>query len=112
MIIAVPVENGKLCSHFGHCPKFTLLQIDEVTKAITDKHDIDAPAHEPGLLPAWLSDRGVNLVLCGGIGPRALDLFVQKGIEVIIGAPSEEPEALVTAHFQGTLNTSANSCDH
>ncbi|MDD3181855.1 MAG: NifB/NifX family molybdenum-iron cluster-binding protein [Alphaproteobacteria bacterium] len=112
MMIAIPIENGKLCSHFGHCSQFALLQTDAVTHAMTTRQDLEAPPHEPGLLPAWLSEHGVNLVLCGGIGPRALDLFAQKGIEVITGAPIEEPEVLVAAHFQGILKTSANSCDH
>lgn len=112
MIIAIPVENGKLCSHFGHCPAFALMQIAPDGKSVAARRDIDAPPHEPGLLPNWLYERGVNLILCGGMGPRALELFAQKGIEVVTGAPMETPEALVSAHFAGTLKTSPNSCDH
>jgi len=111
MIIAIPLENGKLCSHFGHCGAFAMIQTDDAN-AITARHDEEAPPHEPGLLPNWLFDRGVNLVLCGGIGPRAIDLLTEKNIKVIIGAPVETPESLVAAYFQGTLKTSANSCDH
>ncbi len=73
MIIAVPLEDGKLCPHFGHCAKFALIQTDD-KNAITARRDIDAPPHEPGLLPNWLHERGVNLILCGGMGPRALEL--------------------------------------
>lgn len=112
MIIAIPVENGKLCLHFGHCPSFALMQIAPDEKTIVARRDIDAPPHEPGLLPNWLFDRGVNLILCGGMGPRALEMFAQKGIEVITGAPVLMPEELVTAYFSGTLKTSPNSCNH
>ena len=67
----------------------------------------------PGLLPEWLSERGVNLIIAGGMGARALDLFAQKGIEVIAGAPVDTPERLVAAYFQGTMGTTANACsDH
>ena len=112
MIIAIPVENGKLCSHFGHCPAFALMKMAPDGKSCLERSDVDAPPHEPGLLPNWLFDRGVNLVICGGIGPRALELFAQKGIEVILGAPIKTPEEIVASHVSGTLKTSANSCDH
>lgn len=112
MIIAIPLEAGKLCPHFGHCGSFALIQTDAENKNIVTRRDIDAPPHEPGLLPNWLNERGVNLIICGGMGPRALELFAQKGIEVIIGAPVKEPEQLVLAHINGTLKTSTNTCDH
>lgn len=118
MIVAIPLEDGKLCPHFGHCAHFALLQTDESdamaqrNATILLRSDIKAPPHEPGLLPTWLAERGVNLVICGGMGPRALALFAQKGIKVIAGAPVETPEALVQAHVAGTLKTNVNSCDH
>jgi predicted Fe-Mo cluster-binding NifX family protein len=112
IITAIPLENGKLCSHFGHCSSFALINVDPDSKAIIARCDVDAPPHEPGLLPTWLGQRGVNLIICGGMGPRALDLFAEKGIKVVTGAPVDEPETLVTAHFQGKLQTVANSCDH
>jgi predicted Fe-Mo cluster-binding NifX family protein len=111
MIIAIPLEDGKLCSHFGHCTKFALIQTDD-KKTIIARRDMDAPPHEPGLLPDWLYERGVSLVICGGMGPRALELFAQKDIKVITGAPIDTPEALVTAYFAESLKTSVNSCNH
>jgi len=111
MMIAIPLEDGKLCSHFGHCAKFALIQTDD-HGMITARRDIDAPPHEPGLLPNWLHERDVNLIICGGMGPRALELFAQRGIEVMTGAPSETPETLVAAYNNGTLETQENSCDH
>ncbi|MDX9690741.1 MAG: ATPase [Proteobacteria bacterium] len=112
MIIAIPVENGKLCSHFGHCLAFALIQIAADKKTIAARRDIDAPPHEPGLLPNWLFDRGVNLILCSGMGPRALELFAQKGIEVVTGAPVLMPEELVAVYLSGALKTNPNSCNH
>ena len=111
MIIAIPLENGKLNPHFGHCASFALLQTD-AANAITERRDIEAPPHVPGLLPEWLSERGVNLVIAGGMGARAVGLFAQKGIKVVTGAPVDAPERLVTAYFQGSMETSANGCNH
>jgi len=112
MIIAIPLADGKLSLHFGHCEKFALFQIDPQAKEVKGKREIDAPSHEPGLLPTWLAERGVNLVICGGIGVRAKELFKQKNIEIIIGAPDEAPEAIVSNFLSGCLKTGANICDH
>lgn len=112
MKIAIPIANGKLTMHFGHCAAFVLLDIDSVTKRITATAEIDAPPHEPGLLPPWLAERGVNLIIAGGMGQRAQDLFIAQNIEVIVGAPCETPEELVKAYLAGALETGTNACDH
>jgi predicted Fe-Mo cluster-binding NifX family protein len=111
MIIAIPLVDGKLSPHFGHCAAFALIETD-AENAIKERRDVEAPPHEPGLLPKWLAERGVNLVICGGMGARALGLFAERGIQVVAGAPADTPEVLVAAHFQGTMPRSANSCDN
>ncbi|MBT3070725.1 NifB/NifX family molybdenum-iron cluster-binding protein [Rhodomicrobium sp. Az07] len=111
MIIAIPLEDGKLAPHFGHCASFALIETD-AANAVTERRDIDAPPHEPGLLPVWLAERGVTLVICGGMGARALDLFAQKGIEVVSGAPVDTPERLAAAYLHGQMETTANGCSH
>lgn len=112
MLIAIPVENGKLCSHFGHCPHFALIETDAENRKIAKTNEIDAPPHEPGLLPAFLAEKGVTLVICGGIGARAIELFAQKGVNVVPGAPQEAPEKLVAAYLEGKLAPGSNRCDH
>jgi predicted Fe-Mo cluster-binding NifX family protein len=111
MIIAIPLEAEKSSAHFGHSAQFAVIQTD-ATKTILARHDLDAPPHEPGLLPTWLCQHGVNLVLCGGIGPRAIELCEQKGITVVTGVSCDFPEALVAAYFAGRLQRASNSCDH
>jgi len=54
----------------------------------------------------------VNVIIAGGMGQRAQDLFVMQEIKVIVGAPSDEPEALVKKYLAGTLVTGGNVCDH
>ncbi|WED23822.1 NifB/NifX family molybdenum-iron cluster-binding protein [Vibrio sp. JC009] len=112
MKIAIPVANGLLNLHFGHCKSFAILDVDQETKHITNRNDIDAPPHEPGLLPRWLGEREVDLVITGGMGQKAKQLFDQQSIKVIVGAPAETPEALVKAYMGGTLVSGANVCDH
>ena len=76
--------------HFGHCEKFALVDVDPVTKQITASSEVAAPEHQPGLLPPWLKERGVNLVIAGGMGARAQTLFQSEpAVDVLTGAPAE-----------------------
>ena len=110
--IAIPLAEGKLALHFGHCQQFALVDVNPATKAIVGLETVDAPAHEPGLLPRWLSERGARIIIAGGMGQRAQGLFGEQGIEVVVGAAAEAPEALAQQYMEGTLVTGGNACDH
>ena len=111
-VIAVPVTEGRLCMHFGHCEQFALLDVDTADKKILSSRQIDPPPHQPGILPRWLHDQGVNLVVTGGVGRRAQNIFAEHGIEVIVGAPAKPPESIVRRYLDGTLQSGENICDH
>lgn len=112
MKIAIPLAGGKLAMHFGHCERFALVDVDPAEKKILGREDIDAPPHQPGLLPPWLAERGATMIIAGGMGQRAQSLFTENGIQVIVGAPSETPERLVGDYLAGTLQAGENACDH
>lgn len=107
---AIPVAEGKLCSHFGHCDQFALIETED--GKIRDKSMITPPPHEPGVLPKWLHELGADIIIAGGMGARAQDLFTQNGIKVITGAPMDPPEALVNQYLADILVTGDNICDH
>lgn len=112
MKIAIPTADGKLCMHFGHCQQFEILTVDPDKKTIASCDAMTPPPHEPGVLPAWLGEQNVNLIIAGGMGQRAQQLFTQQNIDVIIGAPAEPSEDLVKAYLDGTLVSGTNACDH
>jgi predicted Fe-Mo cluster-binding NifX family protein len=112
MRIAIPVAEGKLAVHFGHCETFALIDVDVEKKEILHAQEIDAPDHQPGLLPGWLGQRGAHLIIAGGMGQRAQSLFGEQGIQVVIGVSAQAPETLVKAYLEGTLQTGENICDH
>ncbi len=112
MKIAIPVAGGRLAMHFGHCEQFALVDVDEKAKTIKTKEMLDAPEHEPGLLPRWLAEKGANVIIAGGMGSRAQGLFAENKIKVIVGAPAETPEKVVEAYLAGSLKTGDNVCDH
>jgi Mrp family chromosome partitioning ATPase/predicted Fe-Mo cluster-binding NifX family protein len=110
--IAIPVANGRLCTHFGHCEKIALVEVEEAGKSIVGTVYLTPPPHEPGVMPRWLHEQGANVVIAGGMGEKALELFAQSGIKVVIGAPVELPEKLVSAYLAGTLELGQNVCEH
>ncbi|MBC7076006.1 MAG: NifB/NifX family molybdenum-iron cluster-binding protein [Syntrophomonadaceae bacterium] len=80
MLVAVAKEGNMVCSHFGHCEEFALYDTDSGQYRF-----IDNPGHVPGFLPGFLKQHGVQVVIAGGMGGRAQELFAEKGIQTIVG---------------------------
>ena len=112
MRYAVPVSGGTVSPHFGHCEQFALIDVDEERREITGKQLIPSPEHQPGLLPEWLAEQGVSLVIAGGMGSRAQSLFQQNCIGVIINVVETDPEKVVLDYIGGTLEVGDDVCDH
>ena len=112
MRYAVPVSGGKLATHFGHCQQFALIDIDETTKTIVNQEFIASPGHEPGLLPVWLAEQGVAVIIASGMGSRAQDLFNQNRIKVALNVLGDDPEKVVMDYVGGTLKIGDDICDH
>jgi len=112
MRIAIPLTAGKLSSHFGHCEQFAIIDIDNDSKNIKSQELVEPPAHEPGVLPRWLAGLHVDLIIAGGMGQRAQQLFAENNIDVVVGAPDNEPQELISQYLAGQLKTGQNICDH
>ena len=112
MRIAIPVAGGVVAAHFGHCEQFALIDVDRSNGNIIGTHVVEAPPHQPGLLPKWLAEQGANVVIAGGMGQRAQSLFEANGITVVIGATSQSPNQIVSDYLGGVLRTGENICDH
>jgi len=112
MKIAIPLSGWELCVHFGHCKEFMLVDVDEAKKTIAAKEVLAVPPHQPGLLPIWLADKGVNVIIAGGMGLRAKGLFEEKNIKVVVGVEEQKPDIIVEGYLNGTLKTGSNICDH
>lgn len=112
MKIAIPTAEGNLCMHFGHCEQFAIIEVDDANKTITKTTMETPPPHEPGLLPRWLAEKKVVLVIAGGMGMRAQQLFQEQNITTIVGAPVDSPENLVKTYLEGKLVSGENACDH
>lgn len=108
--IAIPMENGLLCAHFGHCQQFAIVEVNN--NQIITITEITPPEHQPGLYPKWIAGHGVTEVIAGGMGQQAIQLFNQQNINVFVGAPMKAARELVTDYLAGNLSLSANYCNH
>jgi len=81
-------------------------------KRLSDRKKAPSPPHEPGLLPRWLGEKGVNVIIAGGMGTQAQQLFAESGITVSVGAPADDPEKIVLSYMDSVLELGDNTCDH
>jgi predicted Fe-Mo cluster-binding NifX family protein len=112
MKIAIPITNGQISSHFGHCEQFAVIDVDKDQKKIVNIDLVTPPPHEPGLLPKWLAEKSVELVIAGGMGQRAQGLFKDNNIDLIVGITDDTPEKLVEQYLNNQLVSGQNICDH
>lgn len=112
MRIAIPLTEGRLSQHFGHCEQFAIIDADPDTKKLTHTEMLTPPAHEPGALPKWLSGLCVDLIIASGIGRRAQQLFAQNNINVVVGATDNTAQELALQYLTGQLQCGENICDH
>jgi len=109
MRIAVATEGGQVAPHFGRCPEYTLFDVAQ--DRVVSRRVLPNPGHEPGFLPDYLARLGVDVVIAGGMGPRAQGLFAARGVRPVIGAGGRVDD-VVAAFLAGTLVTGESRCDH
>lgn len=107
MKIAIASVGKQVSEHFGHCENFHVYQIED--NQIKSADSLPNPGHKPGFLPKFLNGLNVNVVVSGGMGAGAKELFKEKGIEVITGA-SGNVEDVLTQYLQGTLKSTETVC--
>lgn len=105
--IAVASDNGLVTEHFGHCEEFVVF--DTQNNQIINSEGIANPGHRPGFLPNFLNDMGVNVIISGGMGGGAVEIFNENNIEVIVGAKGN-PKAATEAYLQGSLKSTGSVC--
>jgi len=108
MRVAVSTEGGQVAQHFGRCPEYTIVEIEG--DKIVSKEVIPNPGHQPGFLPGYLASNGVNVIIAGGMGPRAQGLFAQHNIQTILGV-SGPVDQVIDDFLQGKLEGGESLCD-
>ncbi len=107
MKIAAAAMGKTVAGHFGHCENFMIF--DAIAGTITKEESVPNPGHRSGFLPNFLADRGVQVIISGGMGGGAVDIFNERGVEVIVGA-SGDARAAVEAYLRGELVSTGSIC--
>jgi len=107
MKVAISTDNDNVSAHFGRCPQFTILDIEN--GKIMKRDEIQNPGHHPGYLPQFLSEMNVEYIIAGGMGGRAMELFQQYNIQPILGI-SGKIEDTISQLMNGTLKGGESLC--
>ncbi len=107
MRIAISTEGDLVSMHFGRCPSFTIVDIEN--GKVTNKSSLDNPGHEPGAIPKFLNENCVNCLVAGGMGVRAQTFFQEFDIEVVIGADGTIDEVIEKLK-EGKLEGGESAC--
>jgi predicted Fe-Mo cluster-binding NifX family protein len=107
--IAVPMAAGHLSLHFGHCEQFAIIDIEDNNVVKEALHN--PPEHQPGTYPNFLAQNGVQEVVVGGIGQKAIEIFNHNNIKVHSGVSAQNLQDLLKDYLSNNLSTGDNSCD-
>jgi len=107
MKVAISTDGDFVSSHFGRCPQFTLVDIDN--GKIVQREVIDNPGHHPGFLPQFLKEKGISCIIAGGMGMRAQELFNEASINTIMGIEGKVQDT-IDKLLRGTLKGGESIC--
>lgn len=107
MKIAVACMGTAVAGHFGHCENFRIY-VSEGGKTVSEQ-SIPNPGHRPGFLPNFLGDMGVEVIIAGGMGGGAVEIFNERNIEVVVGVSGDAGKA-VADYLRGELKSTGEVC--
>ncbi len=107
MKIAISTDEEYVSPHFGRCPSFTIVEVED--NKLIGRETIANPGHHPGFLPQFLRERGIGCIITGGMGQRASGLFAEQGVEPILGV-SGTIEEVIDKLIKGRLEGAENIC--
>ena len=110
MKFAIPILNGQITAHFGHCEKFAIVETED--NKVINEELLTPPVHQPGVYPRFLAGQGVDVIIAGGMGQKAQQLFAQNNIEVYLGIAQGSAAELVENYLSNQLDTGNNLCTH
>lgn len=108
--VAVTYDNGKIFGHFGHTEQFKVYDIQDNKVISSEIVPTNGSGH--GALATFLSERNVDILVCGGIGAGAQSALSEAGIKLFGGVTGDADES-VNAYLAGSLNYNKDvRCNH
>jgi predicted Fe-Mo cluster-binding NifX family protein len=111
--IGVAAEGNKglearISMHFGRCPYYVIVEADrgEIKQSVEVIINPYVSSHgQPGQVPFFLKEQGIDVIIAGGMGPRAKRFFNQYEIRVITEGEGKVKE-VVEGFLKGQLKSS------
>lgn len=108
--IAFPTSDKvTVDEHFGHCREFVIYTVEE--NEVKEVKYVNPPEHTPGSFPKFLGEQGVDVIITGGMGAMAVNLFKQQNIDVVLGAKGRI-DVNLNEYLGGFLTSQGSVCDH
>ena len=103
--------DGQISQHFGRCPHYLIVEVEGLETVKTET--VNNPyynSHSPGMVPKFINEQGAHVMIAGGMGPRAIDMFTSLGIEAVSGATGNVGNIL-QAYLRGEIS-GVEACQH
>jgi predicted Fe-Mo cluster-binding NifX family protein len=118
MKIAVATDDDRgleavLSQHFGRCPYYVVVDIDDgEIKGVENVQNPFYGSHgQPGEVPSFIKNLGVEVMIAGGMGPRAIGFFEQFGVQAVTGVSGVVKE-VIRAFVNGEIEGASGCNDH
>lgn len=110
MKIAATYQDGTIFQHFGHSEQFKIYDVEN--GKIISSQVVDTNGQGHGALSEFLTNQGVKVLICGGIGAGAQNALAEAGIQLFGGVSGMADDA-VNFYLAGSLKFNANvQCSH
>lgn len=107
MRVAISTDGNYVAQHFGRCPSYTIIDIED--NKIVETKVVNNPGHMPGAIPQLMNQLGVDVMIAGGMGPRAVNFFQEYGIKTIVGVQGDIDD-VIEQFLAGTLEGGESLC--
>jgi len=107
MRVAISTDGDNVAAHFGRCPSYTIVDIEE--SKVIDTKVIENPGHMPGAIPQLMDEMDVDVMIAGGMGPRAINFFSKYEIQTVVGIDGKIDD-VIEALLAGTLKGAESLC--
>ena len=107
MRVAISTDGDSVSAHFGRCPSYTIVDIKD--GKLIKKEVVDNPGHTTGAIPQFLHEKGVEFIIAGGMGARAVGFFDDFGIKPIVGVQGNIDE-IIEKLTKNELKGGESSC--
>jgi predicted Fe-Mo cluster-binding NifX family protein len=112
--LAIAAEDAAVAEHFGRCDKFHVYEINDAREVVRrEEYANPLNGQHSGMcqLPHYVNQIKANVIIAGGMGGKAVELFLGYGIDVIT-SPGLKIEDALASYLKGELSGYSSCSGH